>query len=311
MRMNWKNIITIMLPFLALFIYSLIFHVNIILALEKINYIVVLSFLSAYIAQMLIISIRDKYIVKVSYKNAFKARLLGNASSLLIPGWAGQELARAAIYNLEKKNFIESLSLSIAEAPFDVISGAILFIIVLPLKFYYIEFIYIIVALGNIIGWSIGMAYVYSTAGKYVETEKKLMKLIKVEKYYFLLLQGKDSIKNSIGNKRFIIYMTLSFLGYLVLSAGLYPLIPNYFYDIIIIMAYFAATLFPIPAASGVSELALAIVLPSSYVFDIIILEYVSYALGFIFLREVSFSELKKDIDKIKKDGELYKRANS
>ncbi|MUM64058.1 UPF0104 family protein [Acidianus infernus] len=311
MRMNWKNIISIMLPFLALFGYSLIFHVNIILALEKINYIVILGFLSAYIAQISIISIRDKYIVKVSYKNAFKARLLGNASSLLIPGWAGQELARAAIYNLEKRNLIESLSLSIAEAPFDVISGAILFIIVLPLKFYYIEFIYIIVALGNIIGWSIGMTYIYSTAGKYVETEKKIMRLIKVDKYYFLLLQGKDSIKKSIGNKRFIIYMALSFLGYLVLSAGLYPLIPNYFYDIIIIMAYFAATLFPIPAAAGVSELALALVLPSSYVFDIIILEYVSYALGFIFLREVSFSELKKDIDKIKKDGELYKRADS
>ncbi|WP_162309145.1 lysylphosphatidylglycerol synthase domain-containing protein [Acidianus infernus] len=309
--MNWKNIISIMLPFLALFGYSLIFHVNIILALEKINYIVILGFLSAYIAQISIISIRDKYIVKVSYKNAFKARLLGNASSLLIPGWAGQELARAAIYNLEKRNLIESLSLSIAEAPFDVISGAILFIIVLPLKFYYIEFIYIIVALGNIIGWSIGMTYIYSTAGKYVETEKKIMRLIKVDKYYFLLLQGKDSIKKSIGNKRFIIYMALSFLGYLVLSAGLYPLIPNYFYDIIIIMAYFAATLFPIPAAAGVSELALALVLPSSYVFDIIILEYVSYALGFIFLREVSFSELKKDIDKIKKDGELYKRADS
>ncbi|MCY0873690.1 MAG: UPF0104 family protein [Acidianus infernus] len=309
--MNWKNIISIMLPFLALFGYSLIFHVNIILALEKINYIVILGFLSAYIAQISIISIRDKYIVKVSYKNAFKARLLGNASSLLIPGWAGQELARAVIYNLEKRNLIESLSLSIAEASFDVISGAILFIIVLPLKFYYIEFIYIIVALGNIIGWSIGMIYIYSTAGKYVETEKKIMRLIKVDKYYFLLLQGKDSIKKSIGNKRFIIYMALSFLGYLVLSAGLYPLIPNYFYDIIIIMAYFAATLFPIPAAAGVSELALALLLPSSYVFDIIILEYVSYALGFIFLREVSFSELKKDIDKIKKDGELYKRADS
>ncbi|WP_373467989.1 lysylphosphatidylglycerol synthase domain-containing protein [Acidianus infernus] len=309
--MNWKNIISIMLPFLALFGYSLIFHVNIILALEKINYIVILSFLSAYMAQISIISIRDKYIVKVSYKNAFKARLLGNASSLLIPGWAGQELARAVIYNLEKRNLIESLSLSIAEASFDVISGAILFIIVLPLKFYYIEFIYIIVALGNIIGWSIGMIYIYSTAGKYVETEKKIMRLIKVDKYYFLLLQGKDSIKKSIGNKRFIIYMALSFLGYLVLSAGLYPLIPNYFYDIIIIMAYFAATLFPIPAAAGVSELALALLLPSSYVFDIIILEYVSYALGFIFLREVSFSELKKDIDKIKKDGELYKRADS
>ncbi|MCY0884139.1 MAG: UPF0104 family protein, partial [Acidianus infernus] len=172
--MNWKNIISIMLPFLALFGYSLIFHVNIILALEKINYIVILSFLSAYIAQISIISIRDKYIVKVSYKNAFKARLLGNASSLLIPGWAGQELARAVIYNLEKRNIIESLSLSIAEASFDVISGAILFIIVLPLKFYYIEFIYIIVALGNIIGWSIGMIYIYSTAGKYVETEKKI-----------------------------------------------------------------------------------------------------------------------------------------
>jgi hypothetical protein len=309
--MNWKNIIAGILPFLALLVYSLLFHVNIILALEKINYIVILSFLSAYFLQMSIISLRDKYMVNISYKTAFKARLLGNAISLLIPGWAGQELARAAIYNLEKKNLIESLSLSIAEAPFDVISGAILFIIILPIKFYYIEFLYILVALGNIVGWSIGIAYVYSTAGRHVEAEKRLMKLIGIEKYYFLLLQGKDSIRNSIGNKRFIMYMALSFLGYLVLSAGLYPLIPNYFYDIVVTMAYFAATLFPIPGASGVSELALAIVLPSSYVFDIIILEYVSYALGFIFLREISFSELKKDIDKIKKDGELYKRADS
>ena len=309
--MNWKNIIAGILPFLALLVYSLLFHVNIILALEKINYIVILSFLSAYFLQMSIISLRDKYMVNISYKSAFKARLFGNAISLLIPGWAGQELARAAIYNLEKKNLIESLSLSIAEAPFDVISGAILFIIILPIKFYYIEFLYILVALGNIVGWSIGIAYVYSTAGRHVETEKRLMKLIGIEKYYFLLLQGKDSIRNSIGNKRFIMYMALSFLGYLVLSAGLYPLIPNYFYDIVVTMAYFAATLFPIPGASGVSELALAIVLPSSYVFDIIILEYVSYVLGFIFLREISFSELKKDIDKIKKDGELYKRADS
>ncbi|WP_236751822.1 flippase-like domain-containing protein [Acidianus sp. HS-5] len=308
--MNWKNIITVILPFLALLIYSLIFHVNIILALDKINYIVILSFLTAYILQMSIIALRDKYIAEVSYKNAFKARLFGNASSLLIPGWAGQELARAAIYNLEKKNLIESLSLSIAEAPFDVISGAILFIAILPLKFYYLEFLYILVALGNIVGWSIGITYVYSTAGKHVETEKRLMRLIKIDQYYFLLLQGKDSIKNSIGNKKFTMYMALSFLGYLVLSAGLYPLIPNYFYDVLVTMAYFAATLFPIPGASGVSELALAIVIPSSYVFDIVILEYASYALGSIFLREISFSELKKDIDKIKKDGELYKRAD-
>ncbi len=307
--MNWKNIITVILPFLALFIYSLIFHVNIIFAIEKINYIVILSFITAYMLQMSIIALRDKYIAQVSFKNAFKARLLGNAVSLLIPGWAGQELSRAAIYNLERRNLIKSLSLSIAEAPFDVISGAILFMAILPLKFYYLEFLYILIALGNIIAWSLGLTYVYSTAGKHVATEKKLMKLIRVDQYYFLLLQGKDSIKSSIGNKKFAVYMTLSFLGYLVLSAGLYPLIPNYFYDILVTMAYFAATLFPIPGASGVSELALAILIPSSYVFDVVILEYASYAIGFVFLREISFSELKKDIDKIKKDGELYKRA--
>ncbi|ARM76358.1 lysylphosphatidylglycerol synthase domain-containing protein [Acidianus manzaensis] len=309
--MNWKTLLSASLPILVLFLYSILFHVNIILSLEKINIIVILSFIASYLFQILFIAIRDSKIVKVSLANAYKARLLGNAVGLLVPGWAGQELTRAIVYNRENKELIDAFSLSVAEASFDVIAGSIIFLAILPLKFYAIEFLYILVAIGNIAGWGIGMAYVYSTAGRHIGIEKSILRLAKFDQYYFVLLKGKDAIKNNISDINIIYYFALTIAGYLVLSAGIFPLVHNYFYDILVTMSYFVATLFPIPGASGVSELALAILLPSTYVFDIVILEYVCYSLGYIFIGEINISELKKEMKKIREYGKFYQDSKS
>ncbi|WP_162569029.1 lysylphosphatidylglycerol synthase domain-containing protein [Acidianus sulfidivorans] len=309
--MNWKIFLSAILPILVLLLYSLIFHVNIILSLQKINIIVILSFIASYLIQILIIAIRDKRIVKVSLFNAYKARLLGNAVGLIIPGWAGQELTRAIVYSRENHDLIDSFSLSVAEASFDVIAGCILFLGILPLKFYALEFLYILIAVGNIAGWGIGMAYVYSTAGKHIGIEKSILRLVRFDQYYSVLLKGKDAIKNSINDYYILIYFIITLSGYLILSAGIFPLLHDYLYDVIITMSYFAATLFPIPGASGVSEIALAIFLPSTYVFDIVILEYVAYSLGFIFIGEININELKKEMRKIKEYGKFYQDSKS
>lgn len=309
--MNWKTLVSIFLPILVLLLYSAIFHVNIFFALSKINVFVILIFITSYLGQILVVSIRDSKLVKISVKTAFKARLLGNAVGLVIPGWAGQELARAIVYTKDGKRLIDAFSLSIAEASLDVISGCILFLAVLPIKFYFLEFLYILVAIGNIVGWGIGMAYIYSTAGKHIGLEKNILRLAKIDKYYFILIRGKNVIKSSLNDKYLIVYFIITLIGYLILSLGVFPLIHNYFYDVLITMSYFAASLLPIPGAAGVSELALAILVPPAYVFDIIVLEYVCYSLGFILMGEINLSELKKEMRQIIEDGKFYQDSTT
>lgn len=309
--MNWKSLFSAFLPIVVLLLYSLIAHVDILLALSKINIIVILAFIASYLGQTLIIAIRDSILVKVSIKNAFKARLFGNAVSLIIPGWIGQELARAIVYTKGGKKLPDAFSLSILEGFFDVVTGSLLFLAILPLNLYILEFLYVLVAVGNIIGWGIGIAYVYSTAGKHVSFEKGVLRLIKIDRYYFLLLRGKDVIKNSLNAKYIFSYFTLTLLSYLVFSFAVFYLIPNYLYDILVIMTYFVSSLLPIPGAAGVSELALTLLLPSSYVFDIIILIYVCYSIGFAFVGEVSLNELKKEMKQIIEDGKFYQDTAS
>ncbi|WP_052349464.1 lysylphosphatidylglycerol synthase domain-containing protein [Candidatus Acidianus copahuensis] len=305
-KMREKKWLLIFLPIIVLLVYSEIFNLNIVLALEKINPSAILSFLGGYFAQIIIVSFRDKKIVDTDLKTAFKARFLGYAVGLIVPGWAGQELTRSIVYNRNGKALVEGFSLSVTEASFDVIAGCILFITLLPIRFYIIDVIYILVALGNIVGWSTGIAYLYSTAGKTVKIEVNLLKLLRMDKYYYILEKTKKSIKVALSISRALAYLGITILGYVIFSLGLFPLLPNVYLDLLVAMSYFVSTLIPIPGASGVSELALAIFLPPSLVFDIVTLQLFAYSLGFSLIREIDLNELKKELDKIKRDGELH-----
>jgi hypothetical protein len=310
-HVQFKYVFTALLPILVVIIYSIIFKINIVQIVRSLTPEIILAFILSYIGQISVIAIRDKKIVGVSFYTAFKARLLGNSIGLILPGWVGQELTRATVYSREKVELIQGFSLSLLEAYYDVTAGSVMFLILLPIRFIALELIYIFITLGNIIGWSLGLAYVYTTAGKTIKIEKSVVKLIGLDKYYFVLNKGKQAMKDKIEGKNFIKYFFLTILGYLVQSLSFIVIVPDYFKDVLINMTFFAATLFPIPGASGVSEIAFSLFLPPHFVVAVVVLELLDYFIGFIFIRDIDINELKKEFYKIKKYGELYQGSES
>jgi len=308
---QFKYVFTALLPILVVVVYSIIFKINIIEIVRSLTPMIILAFVLSYLGQILVIALRDKKIVGVSFYTAFKARLLGNSIGLILPGWVGQELTRATVYSKEHVELIQGFSLSLLEAYYDVTVGSLMFLVLLPIRFIAIELIYIFITIGNIIGWSLGLAYVYTTAGKSIRIEKSIVKLIGLDKYYFVLNKGKQAMKDKIEGKNFITYFSLTVLGYLVQSLSFLAMVSDYFKDILINMTFFAATLFPIPGASGVSEIAFSLFLPPHFVVAAVVLELLDYFIGFIFIRDIDINELKKEFYKIKKYGEFYQGSES
>ncbi|MFP3347330.1 MAG: UPF0104 family protein, partial [Sulfolobaceae archaeon] len=62
---------------------------------------------------------------------------------------------------------------------------------------------------------------------------------------------------------------------------------------------YQVALLVPIPSAAGISELALTAIVPPLLVLQIRVLELLSYSLGFVYVREISIDEIRKEVKEV------------
>ena len=298
--MDKKLLATLSLPVIVIVAYSLILHVNLINAILEINLYFLISFFIAYLGQILVTSYRDSLITNLDYYTCIKARLLGNAVSLVIPGAAGPDLSRAVSYVHKNVKLDKAFTLSLYESFFDVNVGAVLYLLLFWIKLSPLETIMILVSLGNIVGWSSGLGYAYFTSGKLNKIEQKIfnIKYIKPLSESYLVL--KNVMKERAQNKRLVIFsILLTALGYFIQSLPFYFIRDNLLLDYLINQTYLVATLVPIPSAAGIAELALSAVLPPLYVIQVRILELVSYSLGFIYLKDIKLEVLKKEVKEI------------
>ena len=298
--MDKKLLATLSLPLIVIVAYSLILHVNLINAILEINIAFLVSFFLAYLGQILVTSYRDSLITNLDYYTCIKARLLGNAVSLIIPGAAGPDLSRAASYVHKNVKLDKAFTLALYESFFDVNIGAVLYLLLFWVKLSPLETIMILVSLGNILGWSSGLGYAYFTSGKLNKLEQKIfnIKYIKPLNESYLVL--KNVMKERMQNKRLFFFSTLlTALGYFIQSLPFYFIRDNLLLDYLINQTYLVATLVPIPSAAGIAELALSAVLPPLFVIQVRILELVSYSLGFIYLKDIKLEVLKKEVKEI------------
>ena len=298
--MDKRLLVSLSLPIIVIVAYSLILRVNLIHAILGINYVFLISFFFAYLGQILVNSYRDSLIADLDYYTCIRARLFGNAVSLIIPGAAGPDLSRAVTYTHKDVKLDIAFTLALFESFFDVNVGAVLYILLFWVKLSPLEFILILAALGNIAGWSSGLGYAYFTSGKLSKLEQKIfnIKYIKPLSESYLVL--KNVIKERMENKKMITFsVLLTTLGYFIQSLPFYFIRNNLLFDFLINQTYLVATLVPIPSAAGIAELALSAVLPPLYVIQVRILELVSYSLGFIYLKDIKLELLKKEVKEI------------
>ena len=298
--MDKKLLATISLPIIVIIAYSLILHVNLIKAILQINLFFLISFFLAYLGQMLIVSYRDSLITNVDYLTCVKARLLGNAVSLIIPGAAGPDLSRAVTYVHKNVKLDKAFTLALYESFFDVNVGAGLYLLLFWVKLSPLETILILISLANILGWGSGLGYAYFTSGKLNKIEQKIfnIKYLKPLTESYLVL--KNVMKESMQNRKIVAFsVLLTSLGYFIQSLPFYFIREDLLLDFLINQTYLVATLVPIPSAAGIAEIALSAVLPPLYVIQVRILELVSYSLGFIYLKDIKLEVLKKEVKEI------------
>ncbi len=309
--MEKKLLIAVLIPPAVIIAYSLYFHIDFVNVLKTMDPVLLALFVATYLVQLLILAIRDSRITKVPYFTAFKARLLGNAVGLVIPGWAGQDLARASVYSRYNQDLVKSFALSLSEAFYDVVIGSLMFLVLVEIRASPVDFIYILATLGNVVGWVAGTGYVIFTSKKVVKAEERLINLMRLENYYSLLQKGKDMVKEATTKEALIVNSLLTLLGYLVQSVAFYYIVPSFPLDVLVNMTYFAASLIPVPASSGFAELGLSIYFIPRVVVALRILELIDYSLGFLLIREISLKDLKRQFDEIRSYGKLSERPSS
>ncbi|MFP3204731.1 MAG: lysylphosphatidylglycerol synthase domain-containing protein [Metallosphaera yellowstonensis] len=309
--MERKYLAAVLIPPAVIVSYSLYFHIDLLSVITSVDPLLLAVFLGSYFAQLILLSVRDSRIAKVTMAKAFKARLLGNAVGLIIPGWAGQDLTRAAVYSKGGEHIVDSFASSLMEAFYDVTVGSAMFLLLVFLRATPVDLIYILITLGNLVGWSLGAGYVVITSGRVVKAEEKFVKMLKLQEYYHLLQRGKARVRDVTGKKEFLFNSLLTALGYVVQSVAFYYVVPSLPLDVLVNMTYFAATLIPVPASSGFAELGLSIYFTPKLVLELRILELLNYSLGFLFIKEVNLRELKKQFDEIRVNGKLPERPGT
>ncbi|BCS91546.1 lysylphosphatidylglycerol synthase domain-containing protein [Metallosphaera javensis (ex Sakai et al. 2022)] len=309
--MEKKLLIAVLIPPAVIIAYSLYFHIDFVNVLKTMDPALFGLFVVTYIAQLLILAVRDSRITKVPYFTAFKARLLGNAVGLVIPGWAGQDLARASVYSRYNQDLVKSFALSLTEAFYDVVIGSLMFLFLVEIRASPVDFIYILATLGNVVGWVAGTGYVIFTSKKVVKAEERIARFMKLENYYSLLQKGKDMVKEATTKESLVVNSLLTLLGYLVQSIAFYYIVPSFPLDVLVNMTYFAASLIPVPASSGFAELGLSIYFVPRVVVALRILELIDYSLGFLLIREISLKDLKRQFDEIRAYGKLSERPST
>ncbi|MEM0164256.1 MAG: lysylphosphatidylglycerol synthase domain-containing protein [Saccharolobus sp.] len=290
--MDKKYIATFILPLVIIAIYAYIFKLNVFYILTE-DPRFLLLFITVYILQNSIDSIKDSLLTQLRIDKTLKARLLGSSIGLVVPGWTGQELARSLVYNKYGLNLRQSLSYSILVGLIDVLAICFGYILFLPLYFNPLELIFIFTVISNILGWSAALSYFYFQQNKLNKIEQFVFKIIKMEHVSTSYLEFKSYLKQGM-SKKFIIYVLISVLSFASYSLYFYYIIHNILLSIFVSFLYQVSTLIPIPSAAIVGELALSIFLNPSYVFLTRLNYIVSNLIGFLFFREMSFEELKK-----------------
>jgi len=161
-----KLVIGVALPPLIVIAYSLLFKVDPITTLLHLSPCFTLSFFLAYLASNAVASLRDALLAKVPYSVAFKARLLGNAVGLVIPGALGGDLTRAVVYSKSVKlKLDEAFAISTVSAFYDVVIGSLMYLLLLIVQPRPLDVIFTLVALANILFWLTVIGYFAGTAG--------------------------------------------------------------------------------------------------------------------------------------------------
>ncbi|MEM3269785.1 MAG: lysylphosphatidylglycerol synthase domain-containing protein, partial [Saccharolobus sp.] len=210
--MDKKYIATFILPLVIIAIYAYIFKLNVFYILTE-DPRFLLLFITVYILQNSIDSIKDSLLTQLRIDKTLKARLLGSSIGLVVPGWTGQELARSLVYNKYGLNLRQSLSYSILVGLIDVLAICFGYILFLPLYFNPLELIFIFTVISNILGWSAALSYFYLQQNKLNKIEQFVFKIIKMEHVSTSYLEFKSYLKQGM-SKKFIIYVLISVLSF-------------------------------------------------------------------------------------------------
>ncbi|BBD73947.1 hypothetical protein HS1genome_2336 [Sulfodiicoccus acidiphilus] len=298
-----------LIPFFII-VYSLVTRLNIIATIEGIRPLVLLSFFAAYLGQVATLSTRDLVITKMvsgtslRFTSTFKARLTGNAVGLVVPGWIGPDLSRALRYTRDGVRLQDALTTSLSEAFYDVMGMCVMFTALffaldrVPL---YIPFL--LIALANIGGWLTVFAY-FQTNSQVNWLEAKAIQFMP---YKRLISSIYETVKGNFTKpiaklKYFGTLLALSSLGWTV------NVVPFWYYTnsakaaLFTGFLYFVSGLVPIPASAvGIPEISLSLALPAGSVVQVVVIETLCVASGFLFLHEVNLNELKRVAKEIEK----------
>ncbi|AOL16079.1 hypothetical protein BFU36_04330 [Sulfolobus sp. A20] len=290
--MDKKYVVSAFLPFVVIIVYAIIFKINVLHVISE-DPKFFLLFLASYLGQNIVTSFKDSMITRLKIGTTTKGRLVGNSTGLLIPGWAGQELARSLVYNKYGLNLRQAFSYSILVGSIDVLGICVGYLLFLPIYFNPLEIIFIIVTVSNIVGWGLALSYFYFQSSKLNRVESYLFRVIKMEHIATSYLEFKSYLREGT-NKELIIYTIISILSFTIYGIYFYYITHNIILSIFISFLYQASTLIPIPSAAIVGELALSIFLNPSYVFITRLNYIVCNMIGFAFFKDMHFEELKK-----------------
>jgi len=305
-----KLVVGAALPPLIVIAYSLLFKVDPITTLLHLSPYFTLSFFLAYLASNAVASVRDALLAKVPYSVAFKARLLGNAVGLVIPGALGGDLTRAVVYSKSVKlKLDEAFAISTVSAFYDVVIGSLMYLLLLIVQPKPLDVIFTLVALANILFWLTVIGYLAGTAGgKKNRLERlifeKLRNYPEIERAYF---RAKEMIKTKNSPLRVVYFSFLTVAEFAIQAMPLVYLFEyNYLVALLVNQLYFVSLLVLIPAGSVSSEFALSTVLPPNLAISLRTLELVAFALGFVFIKEINLKHIQEEL---RRYGEVFKRA--
>ncbi len=295
-----KTIIYSLLPIIVIAVYSLLYHVNPLNILRS-EPLLFLAFFLFYLLQNAIDAVRDKLVTDLPYLTVLRARLTGNAYGLILPGWMGQELVRALTYNPKLKSLNKGLSLSIAEGFIDTISICSIYLVFLPFFFSPIQLIFILVAIGNILGWGLGISFIYHSHDRLGRLESSLMNTLRLSSLAERYLEFKSYMRIGIRGK-FPLLFLISFFSFWAQGLYFYLITHDLLISSFIIGIYMVGALIPIPSEAGVGEVILSLFLSPQLVVLTRISYLVSNATGFLLSGDISFKEVINGISQISKD---------
>lgn len=300
-----KTLLYGLLPIVVIGIYSFLYHVDP-FKLFVSDPLLFLAFFVFYLLQNGVDAIRDKVLTGLPYFTVLKARLTGNAYGLILPGWMGQELVRALVYNPKLNNIKKGLGFSIVEGFIDTIAISSLYLIFLPLFFSPIQVFFVFVALGNILGWGAGISFVYHTHNRIGRIESSVINFLRLKSFADKYVEFKSYMRVGLEGK-FPLLFGVSFLSFWVQGLFFFLITHNLLVSSFLIGIYMVGALVPIPSEAGIGELILSLFLSPQNVVITRISYLISNAVGFLLSGDVSFKEVKNGITLVTKerDGKL------